>query len=328
MTENEFILQDRLGVIRDTIKKYGEENFYLSFSGGKDSTVVHHLLDMAVPNNRIPRVFSNTGIEYNEIVKYVREREREDDRFVVIHPTKNIKKTLESVGYPFKSKQFSEVYFTYMNHQQEVREIIEKIEANPDLKYDYEYVHNLPKNTKYVIKEYYGVREDKDYIYQFQGGCPQILRGMFYEDHNISDKCCLEMKEKPLDTWSKQNSKPHRLLGLMREEGGRRHGTKCMAFKGDKLSFHPLAVVTREWEEWFIHEYSIKLCKLYYEPYNFERTGCKGCPFAPTLSDQLETLGRYFPNERKQCEFIWKPVYDEYRRLGYRLKKEEQTKLF
>lgn len=77
MTENEFLLQDRLGVIRDTINKYGEENFYLSFSGGKDSTVVHHLLDMALPENRIPRVFSNTGIEYNAIVEFVRERERE-----------------------------------------------------------------------------------------------------------------------------------------------------------------------------------------------------------------------------------------------------------
>ena len=76
MTENEFILQDRIGVIRDTIAKYGEDNFYLSFSGGKDSTVVHHLLDMAVPGNRIPRVFSNTGIEYNAIVEFVRERER------------------------------------------------------------------------------------------------------------------------------------------------------------------------------------------------------------------------------------------------------------
>ena len=75
MTENEFILQDRLGVIRDTINKYGEENFYISFSGGKDSTVVHNLVDMALPGNRIPRVFINTGIEYNAIVKFERERE-------------------------------------------------------------------------------------------------------------------------------------------------------------------------------------------------------------------------------------------------------------
>ena len=75
MTDNELILFDRLEVIKQTIKKYGEENFYLSFSGGKDSTVVHHLLDMALPDNKIPRVFSNTGIEYNAIVEFVRERE-------------------------------------------------------------------------------------------------------------------------------------------------------------------------------------------------------------------------------------------------------------
>lgn len=34
------------------------------------------------------------------------------------------------------------------------------------------------------------------------------------------------------------------------------------------------------------------------------------------------------PNERKQCEYIWQPVYAEYRRLGYRLKKVEKIKLF
>lgn len=40
MTDNEFLLQDRLQKIRQIINKYGEENFYISFSGGKDSTVL------------------------------------------------------------------------------------------------------------------------------------------------------------------------------------------------------------------------------------------------------------------------------------------------
>lgn len=62
MTDNEFILFDRLTKIRETINKYGEDTFYLSFSGGKDSTVLHHLLDEALPGNRIPRVYSNTGL--------------------------------------------------------------------------------------------------------------------------------------------------------------------------------------------------------------------------------------------------------------------------
>ena len=62
MTDNEFLLQDRLQKIRQIINKYGEENFYISFSGGKDSTVLSALVDMAVPENKIPRVYANTGI--------------------------------------------------------------------------------------------------------------------------------------------------------------------------------------------------------------------------------------------------------------------------
>jgi predicted phosphoadenosine phosphosulfate sulfurtransferase len=56
MEDFELTLFDRLNAIRDTINKYGIDNFYLSFSGGKDSTILHHLIDMAIPNNKIPRV--------------------------------------------------------------------------------------------------------------------------------------------------------------------------------------------------------------------------------------------------------------------------------
>lgn len=71
--DNELLLFDRVNVIKDTINKYGENNFYLSFSGGKDSTILHYLIDMALPNNKIPRVFINTGIEYTAIVEFVKE---------------------------------------------------------------------------------------------------------------------------------------------------------------------------------------------------------------------------------------------------------------
>lgn len=53
MTENEFILSDRIMKIQSIINKYGIKNFALSFSGGKDSTVLSYLLDMALPNNTI-----------------------------------------------------------------------------------------------------------------------------------------------------------------------------------------------------------------------------------------------------------------------------------
>lgn len=72
---------------------------------------------------------------------------------------------------------------------------------------------------------------------------------------------------------------------------------------------------------WLINEYNIEICNIYNPPYNFTRTSCKGCPFARNLQKELDTLEKYFPAERKQCEYIWKPVYNEYRRIGYRLNK-------
>ena len=82
-------------------------------------------------------------------------------------------------------------------------------------------------------------------------------------------------------------------------------------------------------DEWIKNVYNnIKLCKLYYPPFNFRRTGCKGCPYSLDLQEQLEIMALYLPTERNQCEYIWKPVYDEYRKLNYRLKRVEQGKLF
>lgn len=107
MTENEFLLTDRLQKIRQIINKYGEENFYISFSGGKDSTVLSWLIDKALPNNRIPRVYANTGIELNMIRDFVFELQKSDDRIEIIKPSKSIKKSLEEDGYPFKSKAHS-----------------------------------------------------------------------------------------------------------------------------------------------------------------------------------------------------------------------------
>ena len=300
--DNEFLLQDRLQKIRQIINKYGEENFYLSFSGGKDSTVLSALIDMALPKNRIPRVYANTGIEYRLILDFVeREREREHSwELIILNPSVPIKPTLEKEGYPFKSKRHSK----YVDEFQRLG------------------------RCKTVVK-YLGESKDTEPWSQMLL-CPKKLRYQFEESFNIrvSDKCCKRMKEEPLGKWAKENNKAYTINGIMRSEGGRRFNAQCLAFMGDKLkAFQPLAPMTKEWEEWFIEKYNIELSKIYLPPYNLERTGCKGCPFARHLQDELDTLERYFPEERKQCEIIWKPVYDEYRRLNYRLKTNRQLTL-
>ena len=293
---NEFILTDRLQKIKQIITQYGEDNFYISFSGGKDSTVLSALVDMALPDNKISRVYADTGIELNMIRDFVFNIAKTDKRFVVIKPSVPIKQMLAAHGYPFKSKEYSAIHKQY---------------KKTGLK-------------THWVKQYLQCDEQKNKPDRY--ACPKILRYQFTDEFNlkISDDCCNELKEKPLKQWQKINNKPYSILGIMRAEGGRRNNAKCLAFSGNKLkSFQPLSIISKDWENWFISEYNIKICDIYKPPYNFDRTGCKGCPFAINLQHELDTLEKYFPNERKQCEIIWKPVYNEYRRLGYRLKNEK-----
>lgn len=301
MTDNELMLQDRLEKIKQTIEKYGEENFYLSFSGGKDSTVLSALLDMACPGNKIPRVYANTGIEYKMIFDFVQETKEKDHlwELIILKPTKNIRQMLEEDGYPFKSKYHSMIVGIWQNRGIDKSETV--------------------KNYLELQTPKSGVKKHGSHL------CPKILRYQFYEGapFKISDKCCDRIKKEPLHKFQKERNKPYAIIGIMPSEGGQRETAQCLAFQGDKLkAFQPLAPVTKEWEDWFIDEFNIKICDIYKSPYNYERTGCKGCPFNPKLQESLDILEKYFPNERKQCETIWKPVYDEYRRIGYRLKKK------
>ena len=297
MTDNEFLLEDRLQKIRSVINKYGEENFYVSFSGGKDSTVLSALIDLALPGNKIPRVYANTGIEYKLILEFVeRERKREHAwELVILKPVIPIKPMLEKEGYPFKSKEHSALVASYQkgNRGRWIQRYL------------------LEKTGRY--------------------GIPDCLRYQFTQENKlkISEKCCHKLKIEPLRKYEKKFNKPYKIVGVMRSEGGRRSRAQCLAFQNDKLkSFQPLAPITKKWEDWFIKQFHVEICDIYKPPYNFNRTGCKGCPFNPHLQKDLDVLEKYFPNERKQCEAIWKPVYDEYRRIGYRLKKKEEDNEF
>ena len=285
MTENEFLLSDRIAKIKSMNELYDlENNAYISFSGGKDSTVLSHLVDEALPNNKIPRVFINTGIEYKLLVAFV-ERERERDyRIQIVLSNQNIRNMLEIVGYPFKSKEHSQKVSYYQN-----------------------------SGMGKTVLNYLGQGTKKDFL------CPENLKYNFSPEFKIkvSDKCCRKLKKE--------------IAKVMRkEEGGLRtsHNTCTVFDEGKLLKFHPLQPITDDFIDWYIAEKKIKLCELYYPPFNFKRTGCKGCPFSLDLQEQLDLMSVLLPAEKKQCEIIWKPVYEEYRRIGYRLRKENQPSLF
>ena len=290
-SEFEYIEYERIAKIQNVIHEYGEENFAISYSGGKDSNVVSTLIDLALPDNKIPRVYVNTGIELVAVRQFVEAKAKGDSRFHIIMPQKKIKDVLETYGYPFKSKDHSgRVYRWYTAWMTDhIKQYIER-----------------PEGTFYE-----------------KHGCPHILRYQFTEENKllISDRCCLEMKEKPLDAWQKMMHRPIAITGIRSAEGGRRRTAVCLAFAGGKLkSFQPLAPIKNDWEEWFIEKHKIKLPYVYYPPYSLRRTGCKGCPFNVEVQAELDTLQQFWPQEERQCEIIWAPVYAEYRRLGYRLR--------
>lgn len=294
---NEITEYDRIEVIKTTNTKYNLlDNSYISFSGGKDSTILHYLIDLALPKNNIPRVFIDTGIEYNYIREFVLEMAKNDKRFIILKPTQAIKPMLEKYGYPFKSKEHSKFISVYQNS-------------------------GMTKSVKWYLS-------DKKMI-----SCPSNLQYQFTKNFKIkcSDKCCFKLKKEPIGKWQKEHNKAICITGMRHDEGGLRASIKgCVITdkQGNIKKFHPLLVVNEEWEEWFIQKYNIKLCKLYYDPFNFKRTGCKGCPFSLDLQEQLDIMEQYLPSEKKQCDIIWKPVYDEYKRIGYRLKSYKQIKLF
>lgn len=193
MLSNEFILQDRLQKIRQIVTEYGEEKFNVSFSGGKDSTVLSALVDMALPDNQIPRVFADTGIELMMIRDFVERKAEADDRVVMLKPSVPIKPMLEKEGYPFKSKVFARMVDRYQRIGR-CRSVVVYLGEHPDKKWS-------AYNT-----------------------CPYKLRYLFDEryapDLKISANCCDRLKKDPIKRWQTETGRSISIIGVRHGEGG------------------------------------------------------------------------------------------------------------
>ena len=73
---------------------------YVSFSGGKDSTVLLDLVRRFV-SKEVKGVFCNTGNEFPEIVRFARST----PNVTVIHPKQTVKAVLATYGFPLISKE-------------------------------------------------------------------------------------------------------------------------------------------------------------------------------------------------------------------------------
>ena len=178
----ESTLVDRVAKIQAINEQYDlEHNGYISLSGGKDSMVAHVVTDIAIPNNRIPRVFINTGVEYSSIRKFVMELAKTDDRIIIINSGVNLKNMLTKEGYPFKSKQHSHNWAIWNNNRVETLKVFEMIENNKSLLNDVDFINNLPEGVPTNVKYVYGIRLNKEHdaLAESRKDCPKKLKYQF-----------------------------------------------------------------------------------------------------------------------------------------------------
>lgn len=88
--------------IREWVKEFGEDGVYVSFSGGKDSTVLLHLVREMYPG--IPAVFVDVPTQYPELRKFAETF----DNVVILRPKMNFMEVCDKYGFPLISKEVAE----------------------------------------------------------------------------------------------------------------------------------------------------------------------------------------------------------------------------
>lgn len=270
---------------------------YLSFSGGKDSTVILALIKqceslLTIPPGAIPAVFNNTGIELGattEFVRWVQENWYHNIITICHSPRESFDWVLKNKGKPIKSKLKSEN--------------LGKRQRNPDNPF---YLKQLLGDDTGHYKS--TMIADRDL---------HLLHPDF--DIQVDNKCCQYLKKKPLDKLAKESHMRGYMTGERAAEGGARKanmearikagGSACTRTKGNMIVKLPIVDWTDEGINEFIKAYNVPLSKAY-TLYGADRTGCIGCPFAgQRLTQSLKALFDYEPL-RYQAALHWlKDVY-------------------
>lgn len=147
---------------------------YISFSGGKDSTVLKHIVDSIYKD--VPAVFVNTGLEYPEIQRFVKDVKAGkwscfNPDVEIIRPEMRFDEVIKKYGYPVISKEVSQKIY-------EGRRAARN--GNPNnyatRQFNGEYVSKSGKKNSYPVQKY---------------------KFLYESDIPISNMCCNIIKKKP-----------------------------------------------------------------------------------------------------------------------------------
>lgn len=320
--------QRTLGLVGEWHNHFNNQ-VYVSLSGGKDSTVLADIdakwcKAIGQPLNL---VFSNTGLEYPEIQRHVRELKPYFEskygievNLTILRPKMQFNEVVTRYGYPLISKEVSQAIY-------EARTII------------YDEKPHYRKKRKQLQGEY----ETDSNLSQFN--MHKWLTVAETLPVKISHFCCAKMKKQPIMQFQKRTCmKP--FLGTMAEESRLRtqawirHG--CNAFESKKNTSQPLSF----WREQDILAYTLAenlpLASVYgdivavdelgneYEPQNLiagcgklkctgcQRTGCIFCGFGAHLEKpgegRFERLAYTHPKQYDYCinggHWVDNPHYD------------------
>lgn len=295
------LTQDR---IRQFLEVYGPGGTYISFSGGKDSTVLLHLVRDVDPT--IPALFVNTGLEYPEIQNFVKTF----DNVEIVRPKMFFTEVIKKFGYPFISKEVSKnVYYARRTG---------------------------PKGIHY--RKLFGIGDFE----KSRFATPKYIP-LYTADFMIANSCCDVMKKAPVHSYGNR-TKRKPFIGTMTSEGVQRETawirTGCNSFD-KKAASRPLSFWTNQDVLQFIKTNGIKIASVYgdivqedpdgygydqtigntcpYKTTGCERTGCIFCGFGAHLEKgegRFVRLKRTHPKQYDYCmgggaydpeDGLWKP---------------------